>query len=273
MAKSVFISHSSKDVVAAQSICAFMERHGAACWVAARDIQPGREYPEQIMGAIEACDVVVLVLSSHSNVSQHVWREVERAVSKGKPVYPVRIEQVAPSKALEYFVQAHQFLDAFVPPLEQRLVRLEEAISGPLAPATPLRPADPKAVQGVVTGNRVNLRTGPTVVARRLASLVQGDEVRILERLDVPDSRECQLKDDYVFTPRSGDPYRLLAGRAFVVSGENDENFRVEIARREGNDVGYIPKSILVSLDPATWYRVESRHGEGWVYGRYVRVF
>ncbi len=273
MAKTVFISHSSKDVVAAQSICQFMERHGAACWVAARDIQPGQEYGEQIIKAIEASDVVVLVLSSNSNASPHVGREIERAVSKGKLIFPVRIEQVAPSKALEFFVQAHQFLDAFVPPLEHRLARLEEAISGAPGRPRPARPSDAEGTRGVVTGNRVNLRAGPTVGARRLASLVQGDDVRILERIEVTNSRECQLKDDYVFEPQSGEPYRLLAGRAFVISGETDSHLRVEIARRDATDVGYIPRSVLVSLDPATWYRVLSPHGEGWVFGRYVRAF
>ena len=33
-------------------------------------------------------------------------REVERAVSKGIPIIPLRMEDVPPSKSLEYFLSA-----------------------------------------------------------------------------------------------------------------------------------------------------------------------
>ncbi len=41
----------------------------------------------------------VLILSDQSNESQFVRKEVERAVSKTKPVLPVRIREVTPSGA------------------------------------------------------------------------------------------------------------------------------------------------------------------------------
>ena len=71
----------------------------------------------------------MLVLSENANELAFVKREVERAVSKGKPVFPIRVREVLPSKALELFVSSAHWIDAWKPPLEKYLERLAEAIS------------------------------------------------------------------------------------------------------------------------------------------------
>ena len=55
----------------------------------------------------------ILVLSAASNESAFVAREVERAVSKNKPVFTIRIEDVQPSPALELFISNTQWIDGF----------------------------------------------------------------------------------------------------------------------------------------------------------------
>ncbi|HXQ15450.1 MAG TPA: toll/interleukin-1 receptor domain-containing protein [Caulobacteraceae bacterium] len=40
----VFISYSSKDKTTADAICALLERDGAKCWIAPRDILPGEAW-------------------------------------------------------------------------------------------------------------------------------------------------------------------------------------------------------------------------------------
>lgn len=55
---------------------------------------------------------MVLMLSKESNISPHVLREVERAVSKNIPIIVYRIENVQLSKSLEYFLMTHQWMDA-----------------------------------------------------------------------------------------------------------------------------------------------------------------
>ena len=54
---------------------------------------------------------------------------MERAVSKGIPIIPLRIEDVPPSKSLEYFLSAPHWLDALTPPLEKHLRFLAETVS------------------------------------------------------------------------------------------------------------------------------------------------
>jgi hypothetical protein len=128
MAHDVFLSYSSQDKPIADAVCGTLEGKRIRCWIATRDVLPGVPYGEAIVEAIEASRVMVLVFSSNSNKSAQVMREVERAVSKGIPIIPLRTEQVPPSKSLEYFISAPHWLDALTPPLEKHLQSLAETV-------------------------------------------------------------------------------------------------------------------------------------------------
>jgi len=124
----VFISHSSKDQAAAQAALAALEGRGISCWIAPRNIAPGREWGEALMEGIESCRVFLLLFSENANQSPQVRREVERAVHKGLIVVPVRLEDRLPQKALEYFISAAHWMDAFPEPFEAYLESLAEAV-------------------------------------------------------------------------------------------------------------------------------------------------
>ena len=124
----VFVSHAKADSAVADRIAAFLEQQGMTCWIAPRDVPPGLEYGAAILQGIEQSDVLLLVLSEQSNQSQFVHREVERAVSKAKPILPVRIREIAPSGALEFFISQAQWVDAWQPPMERHLAQLLVAI-------------------------------------------------------------------------------------------------------------------------------------------------
>lgn len=126
--KQVFISYSSEDIEPAMQICKLLEQRGIGCWITPRDVMPGRSYGEEIINAIESTSATVLVLSEHANLSVHVKNEIERAVSKGKTIIPIRIREVQPSKALELFISSAQWIDAFRPPLEAQIDALAGAI-------------------------------------------------------------------------------------------------------------------------------------------------
>ncbi len=124
----VFVSYSSKDKTTCDALCATFESKGLRCWIAPRDILPGANWGEAIIGGIEQSRVMVLVFSAHSNESSQVKREVERAVSKGIPVIPLRIEDVKLSRAMEYFISSQHWLDALTPPLEKHLEELARKV-------------------------------------------------------------------------------------------------------------------------------------------------
>ena len=128
MTHDVFISYSSKDKPIADAVCGALEDRRIRCWIAPRDVLPGLPYPEAIIEAIEASRLMVLVFSSNANDSPQVMRKVERAVSKRVPIIPFRIEQVLPSKSLEYFLSSPHRLDALTPPVEKHFPLLVKAV-------------------------------------------------------------------------------------------------------------------------------------------------
>lgn len=103
MAHDVFISYSSKDKASADAIVAGLEQKGVRCWVAPRDLTPGISWGKGIADAIEASEVMVVILSENSNQSKQVAREVERPVTKEVSVIPFRIENFDPTGEMAYF--------------------------------------------------------------------------------------------------------------------------------------------------------------------------
>ena len=70
MAHDVFISHSTKDKVAADAACAALETAGISCWVAGRDILPSADWGASIVGAITGAKAFVLIFSASANHSR-----------------------------------------------------------------------------------------------------------------------------------------------------------------------------------------------------------
>ena len=129
----VFISHCKEDKAVADAICHHLEGKDVGCWIAPRDILPGIPYAEAIIDGIEACHVMVFVMSSHSNRSRHVVKELERAVDRGVLILPFCVENVRPSKGIEYFVSSAQRLDAFSHPPETQFDMLANTVRELLA--------------------------------------------------------------------------------------------------------------------------------------------
>jgi TIR domain len=65
MAHDVFISHSSSDKTIADAVCATLEKASICCWIAPRDVQPGRSFAGEITRAIQQSKVMVLIFSAH----------------------------------------------------------------------------------------------------------------------------------------------------------------------------------------------------------------
>ena len=138
----VFISYSHVDKATADATCATLEQAGIRCWIAPRDIMPGDEWGAAIVKAIDQCRAMVLIFSASANSSKQIRREVERAVNAGATIIPVRIENVAPTEAMAYFMSTVHWLDAMTAPLDNHLQRLAASIKA-LLQATLARDVDP----------------------------------------------------------------------------------------------------------------------------------
>ena len=141
MAHDVYISYSHVDKAAADAACATLERAGIRCWIAPRDITPGDEWSAAIIKAIDQCRAMVLIFSQNANNSRQIRREVERAITVGIPLVPVRIEDVVPTESLAYFMGTVHWLDAMTPPFENHLVKLADSLKALLQ----TRPSSPSA--------------------------------------------------------------------------------------------------------------------------------
>src|SRR5213075_1051262 len=133
MAHDVFISHSSSNRTIANAVCAALESIGIRCWIAPRDVLPGRSYSGEITRAIQQSRAFVLIFSEHSNNSEQVLREVQLAANSRLHIVQFRIDPVTPSDDLEYYLSGPHWLDAVTPPLENHLEQLKNSMKALLA--------------------------------------------------------------------------------------------------------------------------------------------
>ncbi|MDD1693686.1 MAG: TIR domain-containing protein [Methanoregula sp.] len=165
----VFISYAQQDKPIADAVCAKLESRNIRCWIAPRDISPGKSFPEAIIEGIENGKVLVVIFSSYANKSPHVTRELTHAVNKGQIIIPFRIEDVTPSKSMEYLIGVPHWLDAVSPPMEKHIDHLvgtvEHIISPGKKPVSPVNAA-PEQVNQQVTKppEPVSLEPSPPVL-------------------------------------------------------------------------------------------------------------
>src|SRR5215475_8855270 len=112
MAHEVFISHSSLDKPVADAVCAALEKTAIRCWIAPRDVQPGRAFGGEITRPIKSSKAIVLIFSAHSNASQHVLNEMVVAANSHLHIVQFRTEDVVPNDDLQYYLSAPQRIDA-----------------------------------------------------------------------------------------------------------------------------------------------------------------
>ncbi len=109
----IFISHVAKDRPVALDIVGRLERHGLRCWIAPRNVRPGRPFDDEIVAAIETCQLLLLVFSDQCNDSDYIRREVTVAGEVRKLIIPFRIENAQPRKGLRVRLADLHWIDAF----------------------------------------------------------------------------------------------------------------------------------------------------------------
>src|SRR3954468_17646732 len=140
MAREVFISHSAQDKNVSETICAALEQDGIRCWVAPRDVRPGKSFPGEITRAIQHTKVMLLIFSRHSNTSEQVLREVQLAVDSHLPIVRLRIEDIPLSDDLRYYLSTPHWLDALSHPVSKHIPPVARAIKELLEQATDAPP-------------------------------------------------------------------------------------------------------------------------------------
>lgn len=178
MAHDVFICYSSEDKTIANAACAKLESAGIRCWIAPRDPIAGIPYGRQLVDAITAARIVLLIFSGNANRSEHVLRELEVASDSSKIIVPFRIENVVPSDDLRYYITRVHWLDAMSPPMESRLNELVALMRRLLdLPATPAITVAPVAARAKFGPGAIAL-LGTAVAALLALGFYYGGHVR-----------------------------------------------------------------------------------------------
>lgn len=210
MAHDVFISHSAQNREVADAVCAALEKAAIRCWVAPRDVRPGRSFPGEITRAIQQSKVFLLIFSGHSNNSEQVLREVQLATDSRLPIIRFRIEDVALTDDLRYFLSTPHWLDALTPPLSKHIARLQLAIQELLG----------QSVE--VTGKNVvaeEIAQAPAPVVVPAPATVVPSPVAPAMPPPLPVASPAPQKPVAVIAPKSFNPWPLLAIAAVVIVG------------------------------------------------------
>jgi len=147
----VFISYAQdEDGARALEIADQLEQVGATVWIAERSIAGAQNYALEIVGAIDACKVVVILCSGASMRSPHVPVEMELAFETGRPRLPLMLEGVEFTNEMRYWLAGANRIDVsgsvddWLPKvlhaLELLAVNVQAAGNDPSAEPTPINP-------------------------------------------------------------------------------------------------------------------------------------
>jgi formylglycine-generating enzyme required for sulfatase activity len=144
VAHDVFISYSTKDRAPADAIYRYLKSQGIGCWMAPHDVPAGAIWPKVIPNAIRECQVLVLLLTAHSNVSEDVANEVHLAFESKKQVIVVRLEEISLSDDLVYYLGRRHHLSGVGIAAEELHAQLVVSLRGllPEAHATVIKNPD-----------------------------------------------------------------------------------------------------------------------------------
>jgi formylglycine-generating enzyme required for sulfatase activity len=147
----LFVSHVSEDRDVAMAIVAELERRGLRCWIAPRDVRPGRPFDDEIANAIESSRAMLLIFSEQCNASEYIRREVTFAGESQKVVIPFRIENAQPKHGLRVRLSDLHWLDGFasrekaIDELVRTFPETESAAASEQAPSAIARPGADEA--------------------------------------------------------------------------------------------------------------------------------
>lgn len=158
----IFICFSSKDLSIALEVAISLEEYGVPCWISQRDIQPGQNYQEAIVQALESARGIVFLFSDNSSLSGEITKELSIAGSLNLPVFPLRLTPITPTGALRYELATRQWID-FFPDREHALAKLAETIKRAFG-------GEEKAAAGVVHAEETRAAVHATPPRPRPAS-------------------------------------------------------------------------------------------------------
>jgi len=130
--KDVFISYKAEEIDQAYWVKKSLEENSISCWMAPDCIKGGSSYAVEIPKAIREVKVFVLLLSSKSQASQWVSKEVDLAISEDKYVLPFMLEDCELKDDFNFYltnVQRYTAYENKAAAIEKMILEIKQLIS------------------------------------------------------------------------------------------------------------------------------------------------
>lgn len=114
MKEYIFISYKSEEKHIADKMKHILEENSIACWMAPESIPGGADYAAEITPAIGNCKAFLVILSSLSQNSPHVRREIDLAIKKNKRILPFVVEDFVFNNSIDYYFTNVQLYPAYL---------------------------------------------------------------------------------------------------------------------------------------------------------------
>lgn len=125
----VFISYASHDRPVVLRIAEHLEAAGVKVWMDRSNIEGGAKWAEEIVTAIEAAPVVVLMCTDASMRSWAVKQEIQLAGESRKPLLPIILERTSFPAQMKFFLAGLQWIEVLDRPAAVWLPQILQALS------------------------------------------------------------------------------------------------------------------------------------------------
>ena len=113
MAEEVFISYGSADRERIQDLVTRLRQAGVTVWIDEAGIEGAAMWSQEIVSAINNCNILILAISTNSAQSKNVVRELALASEDDKTILPVFIEPTDIPESMKYQLAGIQRVEYF----------------------------------------------------------------------------------------------------------------------------------------------------------------
>ncbi len=148
----IFISYSNTNFDIACAMRKLLCEKNFPVWMAPYDIPAGAKYAHILEETVMRCSCVLLLLSDASQNSQHVEREVERAVSYKKTIITMQLEDLVLNPGFRYYLSTSQMVQ--VPQIDESSEEMRKILA---ALALCVHTNEPSRYRGIPLKQQVSM--------------------------------------------------------------------------------------------------------------------
>jgi hypothetical protein len=218
----IFISYARKHEGFVRQLATALSDSGAEVWVDIEDIPAGMNWSRAVQEGLDACDVMLVIITPESMQSRNVENEWQYYFDENKPVIPIRLVDAKTHfqlRRLQYIDFERQSFDAAYAHLLRELTRLGvgvQPLAEELLASSPLPLADAEDEISADDSSPIDDMTPPLYEGERGL----GGEVKKTRETPLsvaPDPQNIELRNKYAAPPKSAPRRRVTISPVLLV--------------------------------------------------------